>query len=190
MTIYFEEWKNKNYTCTACSWSGTGGESARGRMYRGMFLELSCPTCFGFLDVLICPSENEEEKSGEELTEEQLAARAEAREQLRLYREKCLSSPDQLPAQAAGDITLQWDMEGGETLIRNGETVIWREPVAYEGFERYERIALILKEKYGERLKDLVPTDRSKLFLYGDYEPSLAYLGKVRKDLFGVDAEI
>ncbi|MGA7826399.1 MAG: hypothetical protein WCA04_01980 [Geobacteraceae bacterium] len=189
MTIYTEEWKTKEYTCSGCSWSGTGGDAARGTLYRGTYLELNCPTCSEFLDVLILPAEKGCAHSREGLTEEQLRAKEEADEQERLYREKCLASADQLPELPDGEITLSWDMEQDQTQIRNGETVIWSEPVVYEGFDRFEQIALILKEKYGCRLKDLVPTDRSKLFLYGDYEPSLAFLIKLRKELFGVDAE-
>ncbi|HOP39539.1 MAG TPA: hypothetical protein PLI53_00715 [Geobacteraceae bacterium] len=190
MTIYFEEWTKKEYSCSACSWKGNGEESARGRLYRGVFLELSCPTCSEFLDVLILPPEYGCGKSRESLTDEQLRELKEAENQEREYREKCLASPGQLPDLPGEDITLSWDLEQGETLVRNGELVIWREPAIYEGFDRFEQIARILKEKYGNRLRDLVPDNRSKLFLYGDYEPSLAYLKKVRKELFGVDAEI
>ncbi len=189
MTIYTEEWIKKEYTCSSCSWSGTGSDSARGLLYRGKFVELTCPTCSASLDVLILPAEKGCAHSLEGLSEEQLKAKAEAAEQERQYRDKCLSSADQLPILADGEITLSWDMEEDQTLIRNGETVIWSEPAVYEGFDRFEQIALLLKEKYGTRLKDLAPTDRSKLFLYGDYEPSLAFIIKVRKELFGVDAE-
>jgi len=189
MTIYSEEWMKKEYTCNSCSWSGTGGDSARGLLYRGKFLELTCPTCSASLDVLILPAEKGCAHSLEGLSEEQLKAKEEADEQERQYLEKCLTSIDQLPNLTDGDISLSWDMEEDQTQIRNGKSVIWSEPVAYEGFDRFEQIALILKEKYGNRLKDLVPTDRSKLYLYGDYEPSLAFIVKLRKDLFGVDAE-
>ena len=189
MTIYTEEWMKKEYTCGSCSWSGNGGETARGIMYRGTFLELTCPTCSEFLDVLILPAEKGCAHSREGLSEEQLKAKEAEDEQERQYREQCLASAGQLPDLPEGEITLSWDMEQDLTQIRNGETIIWSEPVVYEGFDRFEQVAVILKEKYGSRLKDLVPTDRSKLFLYGDYEPSLAYLKKVRKELFGVDAE-
>jgi hypothetical protein len=189
MTIFTEEWMKKEYTCSGCSWSGTGGESTRGLLFREKFIELTCPTCSEFLDVLILPAEKGCAHSLEGLSEEQLKAKAEEKEQERQYREKCLSVADQLPNLPDGEITLSWDMEQDQTQIRNGEAVIWSEPAVYEGFDRFEQIALILKEKYGNRLKDLVPTDRSKLFLYGDYEPSLAFLIKLRKELFGVDAE-
>jgi hypothetical protein len=189
MSIYSEGWMNKAYTCDGCSWSGTGGESVRGLPHRGKFIELTCPTCSELLDVLILPAEKGCAHSREGLTEEQLQAKEEADEQERLYREKCLSSTNQLPNLPDADMTLTWDMEQDQTQIRIGEAVIWSEPAVYEGFDRFEQIALILKEKYGNRLKDLVPADRSKLFLYGDYEPSLAFLIKLRKELFGVDAE-
>jgi len=189
MSNYTEEWMKREYTCSGCSWSGTGGETARGIMYRGTYLELTCPTCSEFLDVLILPAEKGCAHSREGLSEEQLKAKEAEDEQERRYREQCLASAGQLPDLPEGEITLSWDMEQDQTQIRNGETVVWSEPVAYEGFDRFEQVAVILKEKYGSRLKDLVPTDRSKLFLYGDYEPSLAYLKKVRKDIFGVDAE-
>lgn len=190
MTIFYEKWLEKEYVCGECAWHGTAKDTARGRMYREMFLDLCCPECSGFLDLIIFPAEKGCGSSREGMTEEQLKALDEAEEQEKLYREQCLRSVDQLPEQPEGDLFLVWDQEGGETQVRNGDIVIWSEPVAYEAFDRYERIALLLKEKYGERVKDLAPTDRSKLFLYGDYEPALAYLGKVRKELFGVDAGI
>jgi hypothetical protein len=189
MTIYTEEWMKKDYTCSGCSWSGTGGDAARGVLYQGKFLELTCPTCSEFLDVLILPADKGCAHSREGLSEEQLKAKEEADEQERQYLEKCLTSVDQLPELPDGEVTLSWDMVLDQNQIRNGETVLWSEPALYEGFARFEQIALILKEKYGSRLKDLEPTDRSKLFLYGDYEPSLAFLIKLRKELFGVDAE-
>ncbi|MDD2336439.1 MAG: hypothetical protein PHD01_07655 [Geobacteraceae bacterium] len=189
MTIYSEEWMKKAYICNGCSWSGTGAESTRGHMYRGKFLDLNCPTCSELLDVLMLSAKKGCAHSLEGLTEEQLKAKEDEDEQERQYREKCLSSADQLPNLPDGDLTLNWDMEQDQIQIKNGETVIWSEPAVYEGFDRFEQVALILKEKYGTRLKDLVPTERSKLFLYGDYEPSLTFLIKLRKELFGVDAE-
>ena len=100
MTIYSEEWMKKEYTCSSCSWSGTGGDSARGLLYREKFIELTCPTCSASLDVLILPAEKGCAHSLEGLSEEQLKAKADAAEQERQYREKCLTSADQLPDSA------------------------------------------------------------------------------------------
>lgn len=190
MTIHYEEWLKKEYTCGECAWHGAAEKTGRGRMHREMFLELCCPECYSFLDLIIFPAEKGCGASREGLSEEQLKALDEAEQQDRLYREQCLRSIEQLPELPEGDMNLVWDQQDGETRILNGDTVIWSEPVAYEGFDRYERIALLLKEKYGDRIRDLSPTDRSKLYLYGDYAPALDYLKKVRKELFGVDAGI
>jgi hypothetical protein len=190
MTIYYEEWMKKEYVCEGCSWQGTAEASVRGGLHRGIYLELYCPQCNQLLDVVIFQETHSCGHKKEGLTEEQLKALQEAEQEERQYREQCLRSAGQLPDLPDGDLPLVWDQVEGDTQILNGEAVIWSEPVAYEGFERYERIALLLKEKYGDRVKDLAPTDRSLLFLYGDYAPSLDYVAKVRKELFGVDARI
>ncbi|MDD3294260.1 MAG: hypothetical protein PHG20_06195 [Geobacteraceae bacterium] len=189
MTIFYEKWLEKEYSCRECPWKGPAEDTGRGRMYRKMFLELCCPECSAFLDVIIFPPEDGCDAARNDLTEEQVKALEEAKEQERLYREKCLHAVEQLPELPDDDLFLVWDQEDSETLILHGETVIWREPLAYEAFDRFEQVAILLKEKYGTRLKDLQPANRSKLYLYGDYAPALEYLKKVRKDLFGVEAE-
>lgn len=187
MTIYYEGWKEKEYACKDCDWKGTGAESKRGLFHRKMFLELYCPACTSFLDLIVYPFQESSDKDMEKLTEEERNAVREMDEQMRLYLEKCLQSASQLPEMEGDHFILTWDQVEGETRISKGDTVIWSEPVAYEGFDRFERIALILKEKYGSRVKDLEPTDRSMLFLYGDFASSIDYVKKVRKELFGVE---
>lgn len=187
MTIYFEEWPEKEYSCGDCDWKGNGGECGRGLFYRKMYLELYCPECNSFLDLIIFPESAGCDTKSENLAEEQKQALLEQEEQMRQYRERCLQSPGQLPELEDGDFVLLWDQVEGDTQLRKGDTVIWSEPVAYEGFDRFEQIALILKEKYGSRVRDLQPTDRSMLFLYGDFASSLDYVKKVRKELFGVE---
>lgn len=190
MTIYYEEWLQKEYTCEGCSWQGNAEASVRGRMHQGIYLDLNCPQCGDLLDVVIFEQGNTCEHKKEGMTEEQLKETEQAEAEERQYREQCLSSTGQLPELPEGELSMVWDQHEGETRILHGDTMVWSEPVAYEGFARYERIALLLKEKYGDRVKDLAPTDRSQLFLYGDYAPALEYLRKVRKELFGVDVRI
>lgn len=186
MTIYYEAWLDKEYICEGCAWHGIAKDSARGWMHRGIYLDLNCPQCGDLLDVIIFEEEKHScDHKKEAMTEEQL----QADEEERRYRAHCLVAAEQLPELPDGDLNLVWDQVEGETRILRGDTVVWSEPLAYEGFERYERIARFLKEKYGDRVRDLVPADRSLLFLYGDYTPSLEYLRKVRKELFGVDAK-
>jgi hypothetical protein len=186
MTIYYKEWMDKECGCGKCSWCGTAGTCVRGGLHRGIYLELYCPECSELVDLIILPEERLCSHGAEGLTPEQLKAREDADKEKRRFLELCLSSPEQLPDLEGEEMILAWDQDKGDTRILLGDTAIWSEPVVYEGFERYERVALVLKEKYGERVKDLVPADRSLLFLYGDYYPSMAYVRKVRKELFGV----
>lgn len=186
MTIYYKEWIDKECECGKCGWQGVAASCVRGALHRGIYLELYCPECSELVDLIILPEERMCAHGAEGLTPEQLKAREEAEEEKRQFLERCLASPEQLPDLQDKEMLLLWDQEKGDTRIMLGDTVIWSEPVAYEGFERYERVALILKEKYGDRVKDLIPSDRSMLFLYGDYCPSLEYVRKVRKELFGV----
>jgi hypothetical protein len=152
-----------------------------------MYLELYCPGCGSFLDLIIFPDSAGRGENSEALAEEQKRVPQEQEEQMRRYRAQCLQTPDRLPELEDEDFVLLWDQVEGDTRIRKGDSVIWSEPVVYEGFDRYERIALILKEKYGSRVRDLQPTDRSMLFLYGDLASSLDFVKKVRKELFGVE---
>jgi hypothetical protein len=147
---------------------------------------LYCPECSELVDLIILPEERICSHGAEGLTPEQLKAREEAEEEKKRFNGLCLSSPEQLPDLDGEEMVLAWDQDKGDSRVLLGDAAIWSEPVLYEGFERYVRVALILKDKYGDRVKDLIPTDRSLLFLYGDYYPSMAYVRKVRKELFGV----
>lgn len=188
MTIFFQEWQQMECACGSCAWEGTAGTTTRGRMHRGRYLDLYCPECTEFIDLIIFPAEGTCAHKNEGLSEEELKTKEEEKKAERDYQDRCLQSPDQLPDLPGTDLALQWDQVQGDTQIQSGDTIIWSEPVAYEGFERFERIAIILKEKYGARVKDLTPKDRSLLFLYGDYYPSMFYVAKVRKELFGTNA--
>jgi hypothetical protein len=54
------------------------------------------------------------------------------------------------------------------TVLRIDGHEIWREIVYYEGKRRYFEVAAILRQKYGERLRDLRPTEASYTYLFGD----------------------
>jgi len=189
MTIYYEGWKEKVITCEECGWQGSGGTCEPGTMHRKIFLELFCPSCHEIVDIIDFSSFKGCGKGHGDLSEDQKKALAEQEEEESKALALCLQSPDQLPDIPDDDFVLIWDQDGGDTRIMKGDLVIWSEPVAYEGFNRFERIAIIVKEKYGSRVKDLSPTDRSRLFLHGDYFPSLNYVRNIRKELFGMITE-
>ena len=81
-----------------------------------------------------------------------------------------------------------WDYESEDvdqriTVIRHGDTEIWREPSVWEGYKRFGEIVEILKEKYGEHLVDVEPTPASEQYLFGDRLSSPEFVEAIRKSL-------
>lgn len=79
-----------------------------------------------------------------------------------------LHSPDQLPDIDGDELFFVWDQIETDSLIRFGNQIVWREETGWEVYDRFEEIAALLKQKYGRRLIDMVPTLRSEYALYGD----------------------
>jgi len=79
-----------------------------------------------------------------------------------------LHSPDQLPDIPGDELIFSWDQLESESIIRHGDRVIWQETTGWEVYDRFVEIVEILKQKYGRRLADVVPTLRSEYALYGD----------------------
>lgn len=76
------------------------------------------------------------------------------------------------------------------TVIRNGDQVLFSEPAAWEaiGFphkSRYEGICEVLKQKYGDRVRDLVPTEASEMWLYGDKLSGPTFRARTVDEVFG-----
>lgn len=99
-----------------------------------------------------------------------------------------LREPDQLPEIDEDNFTLTWDFDGSvrddeRTLIKRGETVIFSEPARWEEYERFHQIVEILKQRYGKRISDLIPTERSEMWLYGDKWSAPDYVNTVRDRL-------
>jgi hypothetical protein len=106
------------------------------------------------------------------------------------FKRRKLREPSQLPEISTPCFTLTWDIKGlsgstrPDTVIRHGETVIFAEPACWEGYERFIEVAKILRRRYGEAIKDLVPTEASELYLYGDRLSSPDTVRYERKRIF------
>ena len=61
--------------------------------------------------------------------------------------------------------------------------------MVYEGDERFEQVARILRQKYGVALLDLVPSPDSTMWLYGDHVICKSNVEKFRHAFFGVEVE-
>ena len=104
-----------------------------------------------------------------------------------------LSDASQLPDIESPSFILHWDfVDAGldsETLIKYGDTIIFREPGVFEGYERFIEVAQVLRSRYGPALHDLVPTDRSSTYLYGDCLSSPHTVDEARGRIFPNAAE-
>jgi hypothetical protein len=102
---------------------------------------------------------------------------------------------ERLPEIASPEFTLIWDLEiigsGAEErrhwIIRHGDQVIYRELARSEDYHRFELLARLLRQKYGSRIRDLVPVDSSDVayYLYGDFLGAVNRVEAARKRNFG-----
>ena len=114
-----------------------------------------------------------------------------------------LTKPEQLPdTPGSDDLYLTWDADYSEgkdqpqTVIRNGDQVLFSEPASWEaiGFpgdrsSRYEGICKVLKQKYGKRVRDLLPTEASEMWLYGDKLSGPTFRARIVHDVFGEEED-
>jgi hypothetical protein len=100
-----------------------------------------------------------------------------------------LYSPRQLPDLDGESMALTWDQDGADSIVRYGQLTVWREQSGWEVYDRFEEIALILKQKYGSRLVDLVPTPNSRYALLGDSSAAIFHVDSAREAL-GKDAPL
>jgi hypothetical protein len=179
----FYTYESENFVCKHCGWTGLGKEVEQGEMFHSGF-EVDCPNCHErFPGLIQFPTIEETLEKGSE--EDKLVAAA-----MKLMREKWLASllknVSQLP-------DLHFDFmafvlreieENGENyiVITHQGRIIWKEIRAYEYFERFIEIGRIFKEKYGERMIDLVP-DVDGDYLYGDGAVSTFLVEKFRREL-------
>jgi hypothetical protein len=99
-----------------------------------------------------------------------------------------LKSPDELPDLPESEIVLLWDFKEEQdgtswTVIRHGDQILWSERAVYEGAERFIEGMGILRQKYGNRLVDLCPTDASGPYLYGDRIRTIDWIEQARASL-------
>lgn len=186
MAKHYDNWKDDDYDCFYCGKTWKGSECPQGEMFDDL-VEMDCPECNKSIFIVEFPTLQEMRDNWANLSKAEKGQVFFIENHELKFEMTSLKSEDQLPDVEGDDLILVWDIEdrqsGGNTLIKFGDRIIWEETAWFEGYERFIKVANILKEKYRERLQDLVPTRKSKLYLYGD---SLAAQGRVdecRKDI-------
>jgi len=163
---YFEYRKSK-VSCPKCAWSGFGHET-RSQLTTLDAFEHGCPGCGERLEITAVPAAEE----AQELTDVERQAVEKSERAHRAYLAATLRSPEQLPELEGDTLVLEWDHvqepDGAHLVIRTGERIVWQEPAYFECFRRFGEIAHLLTLKFGPRLADLVPTEASLPYLYGD----------------------
>lgn len=190
MADYYGTWKEDVYVCDKCGWEGTGEQCKQGEMFKDLY-EINCPSCNNKIDVVLYPTIEESRVNWDKVSEADKRM-IEAREQfIKEVEAKSLNSTDELPDVEGDSLVFVWDFiwDDYQTIIRYGDKVIWREPAFYEGYERFAEVAEILKKKYGDRLKDLAPTQRSYNALLGDYLSANNIVQAIRDSLWITDPE-
>lgn len=192
---YYDDWEKLLFLCPRCGWIGKFEDGNVTDTADGS--RCSCPRCDFFrsptLATVLDPTLDEMraniDKPGvrEELERWERA--------IAWFEERKLKTPDQLPDIDDPEFVLTWDFDQDDqkkswTIIKNGQQEIFREPARWEGYPRYETVAKILVEKYGKRLKDLVPTSDSEMYLWGDRLSAPQWIQAKRKEIFGVDAPL
>lgn len=170
--------------CSKCKWNGQGNTARLGDLLDFGFY-LDCPQCNNeFIQYIEYPSSQDIKEFG---TEEEHKELAEREFFWNNYENRKLKSPDQIRDIEDKDIVFYWHIEKDEQQVlfdnKGSREIIWSEPALYESYSRYVEIGGILKEKFGSRFMDFIPTKESELYLYGDLGSSITIVAKFRKSL-------
>ena len=186
---YYDDWRNAALSCPRCGWTGTF-EQGTVEHYAELF-DCSCPACprsdSPILAIVSYPTIAEAEQNWENLSEGERQQVTALKARQANFEAQVLESADQLPEIEDSRIHIQWDQdaEGGSTILSWRDQILWKEPACWEGAGRYAQIVDILKEKYGNRLYDVEPTECSKLYLYGDRSSLIGTVERIRAGLRG-----
>lgn len=90
-----------------------------------------------------------------------------------------------LPEIAADHIVLIWDQDlaNHEIVIRFGERELHRESAGWEYYDYFMESCKAMRRKYGNRLYDVVPTERTYQSLWGDKLSAPEMIEEFRKRL-------
>ena len=183
---YYDDWKSTVVECAQCEWKGTFYQGSVG--YFDELMDTSCPVCDKMLAVVPYPTIAESEQNWDRLTDQEKQEVSARKKWLAEWDAASLKSVNQLPELEGNELSLEWDMietKSGRkfTIIRYRDREVWRELASWEGYNRFRKVAAILKEKYGQCLVDVVPTAASALYLYGDKLSSIQTVEEIRQSL-------
>jgi len=188
MYDWYGDWRDSQIACPKCGWKGMLKEEALEEY--DQLADFSCPTCQQILAIINYPTRADIERNWDKLPAQEKALYSGAFKKQDEFANTRLDSPNQLPEIDADSIVLVWDSEekpdneGAHAtqyvVIKHDGKPIWQELAFYECVGRFDQVVTILQQKYGSRLKDLVPSEASKTYLGGDDLSAWEKLAKIR----------
>lgn len=167
---YYDGWQEADAVCSKCNWQEKLSDASHESFDE--LMEVNCPKCFTRLELVMFPTVDEATAAAPKLSAAERQFNSLIAEFRTRFESMKLKEANELPDIQDATIVLVWDHvetdRGDLVEIRHGPKVIWSEPPLYEGFERFKEVVEILREKYGARLYDVVPTKRSYVYLLGD----------------------
>jgi hypothetical protein len=174
--IRYYDFDNKQIIeCPVCGWSGL--PDGYKNYYNDLF-DVCCPKCDKMILIVGYPTEEETKEAankGNQEAKENLSVFSVRNAFMQNFEEKKLKGPDELPDIEGEKLDFIFDAEDkpddlwneNALIICNGE-IIWKEPLLYECWLRFNQIREILIKKYGRRFNSFKPTRAAELNLYGD----------------------
>jgi ribosomal protein S27E len=165
---------NSIVECTECGWRGRARDQVE---FHDALFDVTCPECSRIILIVRYTGTHGPAETTVEfgrIGSHGLFARARPPDRYADAKARRIASPDDLPEIDAPVFTIEWDLvetPGGWshwTVLRHDGREIAREPAFWEGIGRFEEVLDLLVRRYGARLLGLVPTDASRMYLYGD----------------------
>ena len=186
---YDDPWREWELKCEACGWTGTGAGLTTGETFRELY-EADCPRCGKTVLLVSYPTHDEVGRNLDELDAPEREMFERATEWGRRSEAAQLRDSSQLPEIERETDLFQMTSPDGDPWGRmqrvvHAGHVRWEEPADYGSYWRLGEVAQILKARYGDRLRDLVPVENSVVYLYGDRFSTPGYVAEVRAWLRG-----
>lgn len=167
---YYDGWEETEAVCSECKWQGKLGDASHESFAE--LMEVNCPKCFARLELVMLPTVEEAKSAAPKLSAGENAFNALIAKFRMQFEAMKLKDPSELPDIPDATIVLTWDhvtRDGADLIeIRHGDRVIWSEPPVYESYWRFEEVVEIIRQRYGQRLYDVVPTPASFPYLLGE----------------------
>jgi hypothetical protein len=182
-----DAWQKMVFTCKHCGRETTGEQLIIGEFSDTGFT-LDCCDCHHHVGRVSHPMISEVLKHSGELPPEVLAEAREFAKGYRNFHKTKLHRLNQLPEIDLDHIVLIWDSRylpedhnSIEIIIRCGEREIYRGSGFWEYYDYFISACKVLRQKYGDRLYDVIPTERTYFYLWGDRLSSPVYVKEMRK---------